>query len=150
MTYTFKLARRMAKNHTGRRTLVALAATLLVACGGESPTGATPAPTPVGPTAGVLTLELVTPNGDDGALQFAVSGPAIDSIRAIGYQGSTALMSGQGQTILTGALTSGAVARVYVRDIARATDYRAWVVAAAARNSYALQDVSNYRVVLVR
>ncbi len=150
MTYTFKLARRMARNHLGSRTLIALAATLLVACGGEGPTGATPAPTPIAPAAGVLTLELVTPNGNDGALQFAVSGPAIDSIRAVGYQGTTTLMSGQGQAILTGALTSGAVARVYVRDINRATDYRAWVVAAAARSTYQLQDVGSYRVVLVR
>jgi hypothetical protein len=151
MTYTFKLARRMANNHPGRRAVAALAAVVLAACGGASPTGpSTPGPTPVVVTAGVLTMELTTPNANDGAVQFAVSGPAIDSIRPIGYDGATAALAGQAQTILTGSLTSGAVARVYVRDIARANEYRAWVVAAAARGSYQLQDVGSYRAVLVR
>lgn len=150
MTYTFKLARRMANNHPGRRAVAALAAVVLAACGGASPTGpSTPTP-PVLATAGVLTMELATPNANDGAVQFAVSGPAIDSIRPIGYDGTTAALAGQAQTILTGSLTSGAVARVYVRDIARANEYRAWVVAAAARGSYQLQDVGSYRAVLVR
>ena len=150
MTYTFKLARRMANNHAGRRAVAALAALVLAACGGASPTGpSTPTP-PVLATAGVLTIELATPNANDGAVQFAVSGPAIDSIRPIGYDGTTAALAGQAQTILTGSLTSGAVARVYVRDIARANEYRAWVVAAAARGSYQLQDVGSYRAVLVR
>ncbi|MDX2260961.1 MAG: hypothetical protein SFU84_04590 [Gemmatimonadales bacterium] len=150
MTYTFKLARRMANNHPGRRAVAALAVLVLAACGGASPTGpSTPTP-PVLATAGVLTMELATPNANDGAVQFAVSGPAIDSIRPIGYDGTTAALAGQAQTILTGSLTSGAVARVYVRDIARANEYRAWVVAAAARGSYQLQDVGSYRAVLVR
>jgi hypothetical protein len=150
MTYTFKLARRIANNHPGRRVVAALSAVLLAACGGASPTGpSTPLP-PVVATAGVLTMELTTPNANDGAVQFAVSGPAIDSIRPIGYDGATAALAGQAQTILTGSLTSGAVARVFVRDIARANEYRAWVVAAAARGSYQLQDVGSYRAVLVR
>lgn len=151
MTYKFKLARRMAKNHPCGRTSAAVAALLLAACGGgQSPTGPSPTPPPATATAGVLTVELTTPNTDDGAVQFAVSGPAIDSVRAVGFEGMTSLLSGQAQTILTGALASGPVARVYVHDIARATEYRAWVVAAAARSSYQLQDVSGYRALLVR
>lgn len=151
MTYTFKLARRMANNHPGRRVVAALAVVVLAACGGGSPTGpSTPSPNPVVVTAGVLTMELATPNANDGAVQFAVSGPAIDSIRPIGYDGTTAALAGQAQAVLTGSLTSGAVARVYVRDIAKANEYRAWVVAAAARGSYQLQDIGSYRAVLVR
>lgn len=151
MTYTFKLARRMASNHAGRRLLVTAAAALLAACGGESPTGATP-PTnpPTLATAGVLTLELTTPNANDGAVQFAVSGPAIDSVRAVGFEGLTTTLPGQAQLIVTGALTTGTIARVYVHDIAKASEYRAWVVAAAARTSYQLQDVASYRALLVR
>lgn len=151
MTYTFKLARRMANNHPGRRAVAALAVVVLAACGGASPTGpSTPTPPPVLATAGVLTMELTTPNANDGAVQFAVSGPAVDSIRPIGYEGTTAALAGQSQAILTGALTTGAVARVYIRDIAKANEYRAWVVAAASRGNYQLQDVGNYRAVLVR
>lgn len=150
MTYTFKLARRMANNHAGRY-LAAATALVLMACGGDSPTGpTTPTPQPVAAVAGVLTLELTTPNTNDGAVQFAVSGPAIDSIRAVGYDGLTTLLPGQAQAIVTGAIGEGTVARVYVHDIAKATDYRAWVVAAAARGTYQLQDVGNYRALLVR
>lgn len=151
MTYTFKLARRMASNHARRHAIAAAAALLLMACGGESPTGPTP-PTnpPVTATAGVLTLELTTPNTNDGAVQFAVSGPAIDSVRALGYDGLTSVLPGQAQVIVTGAVAAGTVARVYVHDIAKATEYRAWVVAAAARSSYQLQDVASYRAALVR
>lgn len=150
MTYTFKLARRMAKNHPVRRTLAVAAASFLVACGGSTPTGASPTPPPYTVRAGVLTVELTTPNTNDGAIQFAVSGPAIDSVRAIGLDGTTALLDGQAQTIVTGPVGTGALAHVYVADVNRATEYRAWVVAAAARGTYQLQDLASYRVVLVR
>jgi hypothetical protein len=151
MTYTFKLARRMASNHARRHAVAAVAALFLMACGGATPTGPdTPKPQPVGATAGVLTLELTTPNTNDGAVQFAVSGPAIDSVRAVGYDGLTSELAGQAQVIVTGAVGAGTVARVYVHDIAKATEYRAWVVAAAVRSNYQLQDVANYRATLVR
>lgn len=151
MTYKFKLARRMASNHPGLRTLVAAATILLAACGGESPTGPTnPTPQPITAVAGVLTLELTSPNTNDGAVQFAVSGPAIDSVRAMGYDGLTSALPGQAQVIVTGSVANGTVARVYVHDIAKATEYRAWVVAAAVRSSYQLQDVASYRADLVR
>ncbi len=150
MTYTFKLARRMAKNHPGRRTFAMLAACFLVACGGSTPTGAAPIVPSSSAIAGFLTLELTTPNTNDGAIQFAVSGPSIDSIRTIGLDGATALLNGQAQTIVTGAIVPGALARVYVPDVHRASEYRAWVVAAAVRTTYQLQDVSAYRAALVR
>lgn len=153
MTYTFKLARRMASNHVRPRTLAAVAALLLAACGGASPTGpTTPITPPAQAVAGVLTLELTTPNANDGAVQFAISGPAIDSVQALGYDGLTSALPGQAQAqvIVTGAVTTGTVARVFVHDIAKAAEYRAWVVAAAARSSYQLLDVASYRAALVR
>lgn len=150
MTYTFKLARRMAKNHPGYRSLVPLAMFLLAACGSNTPTGASPTPPPSTAVAGFLTLELTTPHSNDGAIQFAVSGPSVDSIRTVGFDGMTTLLNGQAQTIVTGSIGSGVLARVYVADVNRASEYRAWVVAAAARTTYQLQNVSSYRAVLVR
>jgi hypothetical protein len=51
---------------------------------------------------------------------------------------------------VTGAIGSGTVAQVYVPDLARSAEYHATIVAAAARNTYTLQDLTGYRALLVR
>jgi hypothetical protein len=104
----------------------------------------------VSATPGWLTVQLDTPRADDGAVQFLVSGPAIDSVKAVGYDGYAALVNGEANLLVTGALTSGTVAQVHVPDVARSAEYHASIVAAAARATYALQDLSGYRAVLVR
>lgn len=149
VTYTFKLARRLASNH--RLALLVLLATL-GACGGSSPTGSDSTPPPVTATSGWLTVQLATPNADDGAVQFAVSGPGVDSIRTVSPYTGHALVavSGSGHLVITGSIASGAVARVWVRDVSKAAQVTASVRAAAARNTYGLQDVSGYRALVVR
>ncbi len=124
----------------------------LAACGTQTPTGTsnTPAPTtPAAPTAGWLTLQLVTPRGDDGAVQFLVTGPGFDSVRVISYNGSTLISGDNANIIVTGAVSGGTVAQVHVADLSLAGDYQAQVVAAAARSSYALQDLTGYRALLI-
>jgi hypothetical protein len=155
MTYTFKLARRMATNHVGRVAPLALVA-LLAACGGAAgPTDPTPIPTPTpqpAAQAGWLTIEFATPRADDGAVQFGISGPAIDSVR------TTAPFQGVGGTInantafmvVTGTLRAGAVARIHVPDVNRATQYTATVQAVAQKGSYQLQDLTGYGVAVTR
>lgn len=149
MTYTFKLARRLASNHR-LVTLVALVA--LTACGGGSPTGSDSTPPPVTSTSGWLTVQLATPNANDGAVQFAVSGPGVDSIRTVPpYSGHAMVaVSGSGHLVITGSIASGVVARVWVRDVSKAAQVTASVRAAATRNTYGLQDVSGYRALVVR
>jgi hypothetical protein len=155
MTYTFKLARRMATNHVARVVPLALVA-VLAACGGAaSPTDPTPTPTPnpqPAAQAGWLTIEFATPRADDGAVQFGISGPGIDSVRAMTpFQGvggtvntNTAFM------VVTGTLRSGAIARIHVPDIGRAAQYQATVQAVAQKSSYQLQATAGYGMAVTR
>ncbi len=149
VTYTFKLARRLASNH--RLASVAVLCTL-AACGGGSPTGSDSTPPPVTATSGWLTVQLATPNSDDGAVQFVISGPGVDSVRTVSpYTGHAAVsVSGTGHLVITGSIASGVVARVWVRDVTKASQVTASVRAAAVRTTYSLQDVSAYRALVVR
>lgn len=127
---------------------LALAASL-AACGSSTPTGATPPPPP-GPTGGWLTLQLTTPSSNDGAVQFAITGPAIDSVSIIGYDGFSAADNGTMNLVVTGQVGNGDIARIHVPDLSLTVQYRATVAAAAARQTYALEAVDGYRAVLVR
>lgn len=148
MTYKFKLSRRLAAS---QRFLGVLAAVGLAACGSESPTSSSnnPPVTP-SPTAGWLTVQLTTPRTDDGAVQLSVSGPGVDSAKIVGYDGYAVVANSQANLIVTGGIASGTVARVFVRDVNKASQVQASVAAAAARGTYGLQDLTGYRVVLVR
>ena len=124
----------------------------LAACGSQTPTGAsgTTGPTPpAGPTSGWLTLQLITPRGDDGAVQFLVTGPGFDSVRVITYNGSAMVSGNNVNVVVTGAVSGGTVAQVHVADLSLAGQYQAQVVAAAARSTYALQDLTGYRALLI-
>ncbi len=150
MTYTFKIARRTAQNH-----LAATALTLLLAaCGATAPTDATPtpvAPVAPAPVAGWLTLQLDTPNADDGAVQFFVTGPAIEEVApATGLDGVATITNGAAHLVVTGQVGDGAVARIRVPDLAKATQYQVQVTAAAARGTYELRQVAAYRVTVAR
>jgi hypothetical protein len=102
------------------------------------------------PTGGWLTLQLTTPRSNDGAVQFVVSGPTIDSARVISYNGFATSTGSVANMVVTGQVASGTVGQIYVPDLSRTGEYQASVLAAAARDSYTLQDVSGYRAVLVR
>lgn len=154
MTYTFKLARRNAQNHPARVAPALLLALFAAACGAAGPTDATPAPVaPVAPAPvpGWLTVQLDTPNTNDGAVQVVITGPALEAAEvATGYDGITTVEQGTAYLVVTGAVTDGAVARIRVPDVGRAAVYTATVQAAAARGTYALQPTAAYRVTLAR
>lgn len=128
--------------------LAPLALFALAACGSSSATTPTAPPPP--PTGGWLTLQLSSPHTDDGAVQFSVTGPAIDSVKLVSYDGFATIDNGTANLIVTGQVGNGDVARVFVPDLALTSQYRATVAAAAARGTYALQTLDNYRVVMVR
>ncbi len=121
---------------------------LLGACSSESATA--PTTPPAGPTGGWLTVQLTTPSTNDGAVQFSVSGPAIDSLKLVGYDGFDTNSGSEVDFVATGSITSGDVARIYVPDLSVMAGYHASVTAAAARDTYALQALDGYRAVLVR
>jgi hypothetical protein len=99
---------------------------------------------------GWLTLQLITPRTDDGAVQFNVTGPAIDSVSVVTYNGFATVNAGAANLVVTGQVGNGDVARVHVPDVSLAAAYHATVSAAAARQTYALQPLDGYRAVLVR
>lgn len=129
--------------------LLAVTATLLGAC---SSAATTTGPTPVPPaaTGGWLTVQLTTPRTDDGAVQLSVSGPKIDSVKLVTYDGFETNSGTQVDLVATGNIANGDLARIYVPDLARTTEYQVSVTAAAARDTYVLQALDGYRATLVR
>src|SRR5262249_47648391 len=122
--------------HLALVTLVAGTA----ACGSSSPTGPVAPNLPSTPTSGWLTLQLVTPHTNDGAVQFVVSGPGIDSVKAPDYNAFAQSDGTTANLIVTGQVGNGTVGRIFIPDLSKSSQYQASVVAAAARTSYALLD----------
>jgi hypothetical protein len=110
----------------------------LAACGG---------PDLSAPLSGPLDLTLDTPADDDGIALVEIVGGTVDSVTALGYRTE---VSADGTTpvrlVVSGALADGRLARIWVPDRTRASDYSATVIEAAARGTYALHDVADYRI----
>jgi hypothetical protein len=88
------------------------------------------------PQAGTLSLLLATPNVDDGAVLFEVSGPPIDSATAVGpslrlftHQADGSRLVG----VVAGPITSGPLLTLYVRDTGAVAAYTARVLEVADR-----------------
>jgi hypothetical protein len=131
---------------TKSRIVLPLVLLAVAACGSSSTPTAPPAPQ----TGGWLTLQLASPRNDDGAVQFSVSGPGIDSVKIVGYDGFATITDGTANLLVAGSVGNGDVARIFVPNVAYTSQYRATVAAAAARSTYALQSIDTYRAVLVR
>jgi hypothetical protein len=148
MTYTFKLSRRLASNDWRTAALAPLLF-LLAACGAGSSTGASGGNEPA--VSGWLTVQLTSPNTDDGAVQLRITGPAVDSVVAdTRYDGFGVASNGVADLVMAGNIATGNVARFRVADVNKATSYQATVVAAAQSGSFALRSTSGYRAVVVR
>jgi hypothetical protein len=147
MTAATRDTRRFSRSITPASVAFALLAT---ACGGGSSVTGPTTPPPATATPGWLTVQLDTPRSDDGAVQLLVTGPGIDSVKAVGYDGYAEVVSGEANLLVTGSVGAGMVAQVKVPDVARLAEYHASIVAAAARTTYVLQDLTGYRAVLVR
>ncbi|MGH7594517.1 MAG: hypothetical protein ACRELE_11810, partial [Gemmatimonadales bacterium] len=114
----------MTRHSVGNRIACALAAGIsalmlasgLAGCGSNLPTSSTPVTPP--PSDGWLTVQLTTPHTNDGAVQFQISGPAIDSAAVSGYDGFATVTGGVADLIVTGSVASGTVALVHVRNLA--------------------------------
>jgi len=119
---------------------VALLALLgLAGCGGGSDLSA--------PLSGPLDLVLDTPADDDGIVLVEVGGGAVDSVTALGYRTEASPHGTRPvRLVVSGALADGKLARIWVPDRTRASDYSAAVVEAAARGTYALRDAADYRI----
>lgn len=143
-----------------RMLLVVATCAALLACDGRADVSPTPSqPTP--PTEATqdwrVAIELATPNADDGAMLFTITGPDIFEVTARpGLEMHETRTTSNGQTtstiLLRGELASGAVADLRVN----AADLRAYAmqvrqVAAGERGGYDLRsDLSGYRLSIQR
>lgn len=124
-----------------RRQLLPLVLLALAsACGDGGPTE------PAGPVPGVLKIALATPNADDGALLFTVSGGRVSTVdAATGYQIYTAQPDTMTTRILvTGDIAAGEVVRIHVPDTRSAAAYHATIAQAASRMTFAQRALAGY------
>ncbi len=115
-------------------------------CGGDHGTE------PSGPVPGVLTLELVTPRTDDGAVLLTVSGAPVRSVEAAspGYQIFSVIPDTvTARVLVTGDIGAGALLKLHVADTRRAAAYRATIGQAASRASFEQQGLAGYALRVV-
>ena len=124
------------------RALISLALVGLAAgCGGGSG--------PSGPTPGVLTLTLNTPNTGDGALLFRVTGGVVDSIA-----GSAMVLDGSYNTfpgnltrvVVAGPITDGVIAHLYVPDVGKVSSYVVTMEQVTANSNFAQRSTAGYSI----
>ena len=123
---------------TFSRGTVLVAALLALGCsGGDDPSG---------PVAGPLRVVLTSPNTDDGAVMFQVTG-VVDS--AVVPAGLTLYQSAPGsnviRAIVTGDIDTGDnLLTLYVEDVGKASSYSAQVLQVAAQTTYTQRPVGGY------
>jgi hypothetical protein len=160
VTFTFKLARRLASIHESR-VAAALALAMTLTLGGcadglltePAPRNpVTPPPTAPAPVPGWLTLQFTTPFANDGAVQITITGGAVDEIRLQPqFDGFAGVADGGARVLATGDLKSGAVARIRVPDVNKAAGYQALIGQVAERGTYALRaSTLGYRAEVVK
>jgi hypothetical protein len=152
---------RIPSNIRSRPTTLAaiLLTAIALGCGGRADSPVTP-PKGESSTGDVrLTINLTTPNNDDGAMLLAITGPSIRGVTAsTGLEMDESRVTSNGATtstiIFRGNLASGAIGEVTVRGQdfdAAAYTMQVRQVAARASGGYALRsDLSAYRVTVRR
>lgn len=125
-----------------RWTSVGLSLALMgagMACGGGS----------TGPKAGTATVSLVTPNGDDGAVQLTLTGPGLANAQSASSSYNVywrAVSPTEVRAIVVGNLSAGAVLTVSIDDVGKVGQYGGTVVEAASRNDVVRPSVAGYGV----
>lgn len=105
-----------------------------------------------GPTAGVLTLSLQSPNsGQDGAISFVVIGPAVPTglTAAAGLRVFTDSLGTTTHVVVTGTLSTGPIATLSVPDVNQVAQYNVVVQQAAATN-YQLRALVGYALAVAK
>ncbi|HOX20472.1 MAG TPA: hypothetical protein PLI70_06075 [Gemmatimonadales bacterium] len=110
----------------------------VAACGGDDG--------PSGPVAGPLRVVVTSPNTDDGAVMFQVTG-VVDSV--VVPAGLTLYQSVPGpnviRAIVTGNISSGSnLLTLYVADVSKASSIATQVLQVAARVTYAQRPAGAY------
>ena len=145
--------------YLARVVLLASIAAVASSCGGggdASVPTTQPTPTPTLPTTpiatpGTLTVRLVTPNTDDGAILFEITGSSpLAELTALS-QGASVHARANGNTTrvaVFGALASGALVRFSVPDVNAASQYSAQVTEVSDRSSALRPSVTGYQLTI--
>lgn len=124
---------------------VAVALTMSVATCRDSPSGAS------APLEGWLSLDLVTPNGDDGGIMLVIAGGVVDSVRSVHpHVISRAESATATRVVIGGNIEGGQIAEVWVPDTRKVAQYSASAVEVASRISFSQRPVAGYTLTLVR
>jgi hypothetical protein len=104
---------------------------------------------PSAPVATTVQVVMSSPYSDDGGVLFTVAGGPVDSLSTTEYT----LFSSRDnprtlQVIVTGNLSTGALATLYLPDERLLPQYSVSLNQAAARASYTERDPAGYRVTL--
>lgn len=102
---------------------------------------------PEGP--GFLAVQLDTPNTDDGAVWFTLSGGPMDSVRV---SQKTLLtregVAGQRSVIVVGVISDGTVASFWVPERRDVANYQAVLEQATGLAAYEQKDITNYTLTI--
>jgi hypothetical protein len=104
---------------------------------------------PSAPAAATVQVVMTSPYADDGGVLFTVTGGRVDSVTSAGYT----LFSSRAdpstlQIIVTGSLSTGTLATLYLRDERLLPEYSVSLNQAAARASYTARDPAGYTLTL--
>lgn len=120
----------------------AASAAALTACTGDGNGG----PPPTGPTAGTFAVTLSTPNADDGAIVFRVTGPGITQVtKAVASHYMHFDQSGTSLTVvMVGDLADGTLLTFRVPDVSAVSSYSATVLEVADRTNELRGSLGTY------
>ena len=101
----------------------------------------------IAPVSGTLVMSLTTPNADDGAILFSLSGAAIDNPAAVAASdvfffratGSTSI-----NAVVVGDISAGALVSFDVPDVGAASSYSTTITEVADRNNALRTSLSGY------
>lgn len=102
-----------------------------------------------GTVPGTLTIHLESAGTNDGAMVLVVSGGPVQSVEAVGSYEVTSNTDEAGvHVMVVGNLVAGALVRLRVPDVSRASDYIAVIGQVADRTNFGLVDATGYRVTI--
>ena len=98
---------------------------------------------------GTLTVHLAATGTNAGAMVLVVSGGAVESVTTVGNYEVTSSTDGAGVHLMViGDLADGALVRLQVPDVSRASEYVAVISQVADRVNFGLIDATGYRVTI--
>jgi hypothetical protein len=106
---------------------------------------------PDGPVAGTLLVVLTTPNADDGAVRFTLTGPQVTTPRQASSSYlvfSSQRAPGELDIAVFGDVQSEALVAMPILDVATAENYGVTITAVATRGDTLRTDLSGYSVLV--